>query len=314
MRIITPLLASAALATTLTPASAQSFFFGNGSASATVTPGSPSVSSFNSSFGQGGFPDDGSLPGSTGGSTSFTANGVSAVGSASASYSASSGFDGLTVSASSAHSYPATLPNSSFGDFLGYGANGTGSGSAYLTVNDLVFTGPGSALPVSMNGLFQGAGSATELSSFGGNFSISLGGGAALAGFEAYQGVWGGGSLGAVGYYVIDGYTSGTMPFQTGAWIVPINTPVSLSVGLGLTVSGAGGYDTTSDSSASVSLFLPTSGPVFNLPDGFTVNSASLGIVNNTYSPVPEPEEYAACAAAGLVGFGLWRRAARRVF
>ena len=275
MRSITPLLASAALASVLTSVSAQIFFTGNGSASATVTPGSPSVSGFNCSFCQGGFPDDGSQPGSTSGATSFTANGVSAVGSANASYSASSGFDGLTVSASSAHSYPATLPNSSFGNFLGYGANTTVSGSANLTVTDLVFTGPGSALPVSLNGLFQGTGSATELSSFSGSFSVGLGGGAAMSGFEAHQGIWGGGSLGTVGYYVIGGYTSGTMPFQTCAWIVPINTPVSLSIGLGLSVSGAGGYDTTSDSSASVSLFLPTSGPVFNLPDGFTVNSAT---------------------------------------
>lgn len=41
------------------------------------------------------------------------------------------------------------------------------------------------------------------------------------------------------------------------------------------------------------------------------VNSEGVNF-NNTFAPVPEPEHYAAFAAAGLLAFGLWRRSVRR--
>lgn len=42
-----------------------------------------------------------------------------------------------------------------------------------------------------------------------------------------------------------------------------------------------------------------------------TDGAVSSGTVNYSFTVVPEPEEYAALAAAGLVGFALWRRARR---
>jgi MYXO-CTERM domain-containing protein len=39
--------------------------------------------------------------------------------------------------------------------------------------------------------------------------------------------------------------------------------------------------------------------------------SASANLFSIEATAVPEPEEYAAAAAAGLLGFGLWRRARR---
>jgi surface-anchored protein len=42
-----------------------------------------------------------------------------------------------------------------------------------------------------------------------------------------------------------------------------------------------------------------------------TDGAVSSGRVNYSFTVVPEPEEYAALAAAGLVGFALWRRARR---
>lgn len=62
---------------------------------------------------------------------------------------------------------------------------------------------------------------------------------------------------------------------------------------------------------------LPTSGPVFNLPDGYTVNSLSGLIVDNRWvgaptGAVPEPGSLALLGAgiAGLAGMG-WRRSRR---
>jgi hypothetical protein len=70
---------------------------------------------------------------------------------------------------------------------------------------------------------------------------------------------------------------------------------------------GSGG-----SASALATLALPTSGPVFDLPSGYTANALSYGIVDNIFTPVPEPEHYAALAGAGLLAFGLWRRHSRR--
>lgn len=44
----------------------------------------------------------------------------------------------------------------------------------------------------------------------------------------------------------------------------------------------------------------------------FFVDGSAVRISDVVVTAVPEPEEYAAVAAAGLIGFGLWRRAQRR--
>ena len=56
----------------------------------------------------------------------------------------------------------------------------------------------------------------------------------------------------------------------------------------------------------------PASGPVFNLPDGFTVNSQEANIVDNQWLGVPEPSSLmlAACGFLGMVAWG-WRRGMR---
>lgn len=68
-------------------------------------------------------------------------------------------------------------------------------------------------------------------------------------------------------------------------------------------------FDTVTASGGGVSNFentvsFPTSGPVFNLPPGYTVNSVSAGIVNNQF--VPEP------STLGLSGLSLAALLSRR--
>ena len=78
----------------------------------------------------------------------------------------------------------------------------------------------------------------------------------------------------------------------------------------------ADAQDTTDATSSGISNFsstvtFPTSGPVFDLPPGYTVNSPSAGIVNNQYV-LPEPSALA-LLAAGSSGLALLGRRRARV-
>ena len=89
----------------------------------------------------------------------------------------------------------------------------------------------------------------------------------------------------------------------TNNFSVPTNTPVNLQ----LILQATGGADQAG--SVGISDFLlrfTTSGAVFNVPGGVTVNSADGGIVNNAYSAIPVP------AALPLLGAGLAMLAALR--
>jgi hypothetical protein len=77
---------------------------------------------------------------------------------------------------------------------------------------------------------------------------------------------------------------------------VPTNIPLELDLTLTATVSISGyGPDVTDAvSNYRHTLSLPTSGPVFDLPQGYTVNSVEGDIVNNSFvggatEPIPEP-------------------------
>ena len=299
---------------------AQVLYSGSGSVTASVTPfpvGVDSSSSFSSSYPV--FPDDGSAAGSTSGGTTFTANGITAVGFANASYSAVSAQGGLNTTIHSAFNYPATSPNTSFGNFLNYGATSSASVNSRITVNDLVFTGPAAAVPVSFNFLFTSilaaAAAGTTSSDYSYTaFSISMSySGGSISPFtgdtSGYVQQFSNGSLYTSGF--LTGYSSGTIPVQSGIFAAPTGVPITLSLSLNAQSNGSGNYDTTGSADAYAAATLPTSGPVFNLPSGYTANSAQLGVVNN--SNVPEPQEYAVVAGLSLAGFGLWRRTRQSV-
>jgi hypothetical protein len=229
---------------------------------------------------------------------------VTAVGSAGGTYSSSAGWSGLSVSAGASHHYPAIAPNSSFGDFLGFGARGFAGSAAYLVVDDIIISGPGSAVPVSLNLLFSGTqnGSGSMLSFF----DLGMGGTAAISGSFGGQLVLDPSGITQSG--LLTGYAGGSTTLQSGIWAAPTGVPVNLTIQLYAQAESAGGYDTSGSADASATLSLPTSGPIFNLPAGFSADSASLHISGNVYAPVPEPEHYAALAGLGLLGFALWRR------
>lgn len=293
-------------------------FVGGGHASTSVTPGDPSSSSVSTSYPTGIPPDDGSLPGgSTSGSASFTANGISAVGSASGTYAARSAWNNISVSTTAEFNYPATPPNSELGNLFAYGGSASSYASGYITINDVVFSGPLVATLGSLN------------LSFAGNVEVSVGGagvyqfgsassglGIDLSGASAHSGSFNGAVLtyGSGNWHpngLLDGYTGGPVDLTTGQWVIPIGVPLSLSINLTVSSDVSGYYDSNGESSSEAKLWLPINTPLFNLPEGFTVNSADGAIVNNYYTAVPEPEHYFALAGAGLALFGLYRRARR---
>lgn len=294
---------------------AQMFIYG-GFADSSVKPGTPFSAEFHSGYPM--FTQDGSQPGSTSGSALFTATGVSAVGSASGSYSAASGWSGLSFSAHSASSYPAVAPNIDEFSFS-HAAKGYAHASAYYIVDDLVFSGPTAAIPVSLNLLFSSvmdarASSRQALSSVSCSIRIDLdddlddiplisGSDAGDYRFNVRRPNDATGLLGS--------YAGGLVNLQSGVWAVPTGTSLRLFIALEGDASSSGFYGSSSDGDATVTLALPTGVPLFNLPAGFSADSPSMGLVNNIYSPVPEPGHYAAFAGLGLLGFAFWRRARR---
>jgi hypothetical protein len=102
----------------------------------------------------------------------------------------------------------------------------------------------------------------------------------------------------------------GSTIFDSKPISVPLDNPVRLRLMAGVQAVSAGGRQTTADFSQS--LTFPTTGPVFLLPDGFTVNSESGLIVDNQWlggpaqtSPIPEPSSLALLGfGAGLLGIG----------
>ena len=104
---------------------------------------------------------------------------------------------------------------------------------------------------------------------------------------------------------------SGTLLSQSV--LVPLNTPVSIFFELeALTAAANVGESAFADFSHS--LDFPLNGPVFNLPDGVTANSATSFIVDNRFTPpalaVPEPATVALMALGLAALVGLARRCA----
>lgn len=102
------------------------------------------------------------------------------------------------------------------------------------------------------------------------------------------------------------------LELNSGAFEVPTGVPLDLDLQVQVVAtSGDGGTAISTDALVdfSTTWSFPTLGPVFDLPPGFTVNSAEAGIADNRW--VPEPSGAATLLAAGLLATaGSRRRAA----
>ena len=102
---------------------------------------------------------------------------------------------------------------------------------------------------------------------------------------------------------------------SSASFVVPTNVPFTVYVDLQTSIGalGYGGdrFKTTANSGFLGTLKFATDGPVFSLPDGYTVNSVDAGIIDNTFA-VPEPSTMAlACCAPLMIGIVWLRRRSR---
>lgn len=207
---------------------------------------------------------------------------------------------------------------------------------ALLRIDDLVFSGPAPSVETSLLLVFEGTldASAANVGGDGlvqSNVQIQVNGnvcesdGAALLGFFGARGLF----VRQDGSDPLDSFPTNTglldgapidgtpVVLATEPFSVPTGMPLQLE--LWITMSGGalvgrsvGGSDTPSGSALASGDFtngvrLPDPGPVFTLPEGFTVDSVQAAIENNR---LPEPADTMACGVA-LAALLALRRSAR---
>jgi hypothetical protein len=210
---------------------------------------------------------------------------------------------------------------------LGSGAKAGGS-HAKFTIDDVLISGPSSGtVNGTLNLLLEGslaasANFANALGSSGSYAQISIGVG--LPGLGGN----GGARLGAgapppntlalTNSGLLLGYGGGLLSLHVNSSSLPVNTPFSITLDLqsetlaSYTVQGTG-TAVVPISAEGFSNFTNTfsfarSGPVFTLPDGYTVNSPSGMIVDNHF--IPEPPVIALLAP--VLSAWLWRSRRQR--
>lgn len=195
--------------------------------------------------------------------------------------------------------------------------------SVVATWNDIVVSGPAGAsmVPISANLLIHGSylmGSSNVVDphNVGWSMASAASFGFTINGTPTTSGNWtqfssrGGAPYNTLGNGVFTNF-NGTYQGATDIVMVPANTPFSISMFL-LVYS-----EINLPAGASISIFsstdfghtasLATDGPAFNVPAGYTVNSAEAGVEDNGYVLVPAPGSAAVALSAGVL-IGVRRR------
>ncbi len=240
-----------------------------------------------------------------------SANGVTASAAASADFCRLTGSSSVTASAAPG---------------MG-GFSGGASTRASFAFDDLVFSGPSS--PVTVNGMnvfFVGSLTAAvsppqNVIQFARVDSGILVGGFSLISFARldYVGSTGTASINDGGLLVGAGTLSSfpggaTYSFNgiltTGSFSVPVGLPLDFSVNLDLqgnatlTSASGGSGEASTDFGLPGGLSIALGGPIFDLPDGYSVNSTQARIVDNVcYTPASVPA--LPLAGALVLGVGL---------
>ena len=222
---------------------------------------------------------------------------------------------------------------------IGGQAGGGGSGYAAVRYDDFLVNASGvSFVPGSLTLLLSGWLSTGGASTGNGGLIAAAFAGAGVTvgvtvnGTYLEGGAFQGRSPSGVSYSTYGPLTNLTLPapFTTPVLNFPVGTPFSLLLELTPFVSANAVILGTPEDEFSVADFLidsfsdftstltfPTSGPVFTLPEGATVNSPSALIVNNRFigaspSAVPEPSSIF-LVALGLFGLRLGRWTSKAV-
>jgi hypothetical protein len=188
------------------------------------------------------------------------------------------------------------------------------------TYDDMVISGPAGTVTTSFNLFLHGSESAsTTLPSIGTNnaneniqLSFSINGSNKGGGLQSLASSNGGAPLlnssgMLVGWQQIGGLVTPTFTVQAN---VPFSLELALSTFAEVTGNLRGSFNVSGNADFGGTLTFAPSGSVFNLPQGYTANSAGAGIVNNLFVPEPSSFVLAALGFAGLAAWG-WQRYCR---
>jgi hypothetical protein len=204
---------------------------------------------------------------------------------------------------------------------LNASATNSADAASRFTINDVIFSnttgetsfsgsanfllrGSYSVHKADLNGLIVTSISTLQLTCTADGGSVN---GAYIAEFDS------GGNFQLSSSGVLSGLTGGPSSDVSVPFSVPIsgqaNTPITVEAILGINTVASLGTMGTTDFGHTLS-FAP-SGPVFNLPPGWTANSISGNIVDNRFvgAAIPEPSSLTllGLGSLGLIGYG-WRR------
>lgn len=165
--------------------------------------------------------------------------------------------------------------------------------------SDFVVTGPASPanilISVNLNiegGTFAGTTvTPSGQSQASSSVQLNVRGNNQLSGGSFTQIVSNGNAPSFTGTGLLTGF-DGYMDVTSALFSVPVNTPFSIELQLSVSSNLSANFSEIFSLDANTNFFNTLTfapiGPVFNLPSGYTINSAQAGIIDNTYV-VPEP-------------------------